>query len=464
MSLSQGEDSVSITDDVKGADYYHGLIPRTDIEPLLKKEGDFLLRKTELTPGIGEIVLAISVRHNNAVRHFMVNQDQDGSFYCEHHHEKSVSDLIQYYKATKEPLSASSQARLRRPIERPQWLLNHDSIRLVKSSEKVFLAEYSLGTEKQEVAVKTMRQEATREARLKFMKEARLMRRYEHKHVVRILGVAVHEHPLMIIMENCPGGSLLSYLRKEKGKITQVTKLRFTTEAADGMAYLHKQKCIHRDIAARNVLLSAKLDVKISDFGMSDDRLIVQDEKLEKVPVKWLAPETMQQKVYSNKTDIWSYGVLVWEIYSDGSEPYPGLTNIQTRAKIVVQNYRMEIPKEIPSGVAKIIQQCWAKNPDERPDFTSTSEVVIETTEQIEESVTSTIANADQINQYNDTDNIPEEFIGDDGDIGPPGSPGPRGPRGPRGDPGPPGKRGPREIAVLPVIAPYHYHTVYWYR
>ncbi|OZC05589.1 protein tyrosine kinase, partial [Onchocerca flexuosa] len=165
------------------------------------------------------------------------------------------------------------------------------------------------------------------------------------------------------------GGSLLSYLRKEKGKITPITKLRFTTEAADGMAYLHKQKCIHRDIAARNVLLSAKLDVKISDFGMSDDRLIVQDEKLEKVPVKWLAPETMQQKVYSNKTDIWSYGVLVWEIYSEGSEPYPGLSNIQTRAKIVVQNYRMEMPKETPSGVAKLVQQCWAKNPDERPDF-----------------------------------------------------------------------------------------------
>lgn len=75
----------------------------------------------------------------------------------------------------------------------------------------------------------------------------------------------------------------MSYLRKEKGKITLITKLRFTIEAADGMAYLHKQKCIHRDIAARNVLLSAKLDVKISDFGMSDDRLIVQDDKLEKV-------------------------------------------------------------------------------------------------------------------------------------------------------------------------------------
>lgn len=81
---------------------------------------------------VGEIVLAISVRHDNGVRHFMVNQDNDGSFYCEHHHEKSVSDLVSYYTTTKTPLSSSSGVRLRRPIARPQWLLNHDAIRLVK--------------------------------------------------------------------------------------------------------------------------------------------------------------------------------------------------------------------------------------------------------------------------------------------------------------------------------------------
>uniref|UniRef100_A0A915BAS4 Tyrosine-protein kinase n=2 Tax=Parascaris univalens TaxID=6257 RepID=A0A915BAS4_PARUN len=371
---SEDDDDVSITDDVRGADYYHGLIPKTDVEPLLKKEGDFLLRKTELKPG--EIVLAISVRHDNGVRHFMVNQDNDGSFYCEHHHEKSVSDLVSYYTTTKTPLSSSSGVRLRRPIARPQWLLNHDAIRLVKklgegAFGEVFLAEYSSGGQVMQVAVKTMREEATREARLKFMKEARLMRRYEHKHVVRINGVAVHEHPLMIVMEYCPGGSLLSHLRKEKGKLSLATKLRFATEAAEGMAYLHKQKCIHRDIAARNVLLSSKQEVKISDFGMSDDKLIVKDDKLDKVPVKWLAPETMQEKVYSNKTDIWSYGVLVWEIYAEGAEPYAGFTNLQTRAKIVAQDYRMDMPKETPSSVSKIIVHgCWAKNPNDRPEFT----------------------------------------------------------------------------------------------
>ncbi|KAK6037439.1 hypothetical protein COOONC_25056 [Cooperia oncophora] len=100
-------------------------------------------------------------------------------------------------------------------------------------------------------------------------------------------------------------------------------------------------------------------EIKIADFGMSDD----------KVPVKWLAPETLQDKIYSLKTDVWSYGVLVWEIYADGAEPYPGLTRLQTRAKIVVQNYRMEMPKDTPKSVADIVYSCWEKDPARRPEM-----------------------------------------------------------------------------------------------
>lgn len=170
---------------------------------------------------------------------------------------------------------------------------------------EVYLAEYTNGAEKLEVAVKTMREEATREARMKFMKEARLMRKLRHKNVVQILGVAVHEHPLMLVMELCQGGSLLNHVRKNKGSVTQANRIRFMAEAAEGLFFLERQKCIHRDVAARNCLLSQKLELKVADFGMSDDRVLMHDDKLEKVPVKWLAPETMQKKVYSSKTDVW---------------------------------------------------------------------------------------------------------------------------------------------------------------
>uniref|UniRef100_A0A0K0DBT6 Protein kinase domain-containing protein n=1 Tax=Angiostrongylus cantonensis TaxID=6313 RepID=A0A0K0DBT6_ANGCA len=159
---------------------------------------------------------------------------------------------------------------------------------------------------------------ATRDTRLKFVKKARLIKKYNHKHVVKILGVAVHEHPLMLIMEVCPSN------------VTLLEKFRFALEASDGLAYLVTKQCIHRDIASRNCLLELKYVIKISNFGMSDDK--VHDKTLEEVPIKWFAPETLQDKIH-----------LLKETYTNGQEPYPGLSRLQTRAKIVVQNYRMEM-------------------------------------------------------------------------------------------------------------------------
>ncbi|KAE9420719.1 hypothetical protein Angca_008044, partial [Angiostrongylus cantonensis] len=171
--------------------------------------------------------------------------------------------------------------------------------------------------------------QATRDTRLKFVKKARLIKKYNHKHVVKILGVAVHEHPLMLIMEVCPSN------------VTLLEKFRFALEASDGLAYLVTKQCIHRDIASRNCLLELKYVIKISNFGMSDDK--VHDKTLEEVPIKWFAPETLQDKIHLLKVDVWSYGALVKETYTNGQEPYPGLSRLQTRAKIVVQNYRMEM-------------------------------------------------------------------------------------------------------------------------
>uniref|UniRef100_A0A914XZR2 Tyrosine-protein kinase n=1 Tax=Panagrolaimus superbus TaxID=310955 RepID=A0A914XZR2_9BILA len=243
-TITQQDDEVSVTEGVRDADYYHGLVPRIDIEPLLKKDGDFLLRKTD---NKGQIVLAVSAFHNGRVCHFMVNQDTDNTFYIEEHHEKNVSDLIAWHIKTKTALSSETGAKIKTPIERPNWLLNHESLKLKKrlgegAFGEVYLSEFTGPTGKSEVAVKTMRDEASREARLKFMKEARLMRKFTHKHVVKIYGVAVHENPLMIVMEFCPGGSLLAYLRKNKEKLSNGTRLRFATEASDGLWYLERQK------------------------------------------------------------------------------------------------------------------------------------------------------------------------------------------------------------------------------
>uniref|UniRef100_A0A915Q067 Tyrosine-protein kinase n=1 Tax=Setaria digitata TaxID=48799 RepID=A0A915Q067_9BILA len=350
--------------------FYHGLLPHADTDPLLREEGDFIIRKTDRD---GQIILALSVKWNKQVLHFVVNQDEAGYYYIESHKEKTLYNLIKWHRTTGTPVSAGSHAKLINGINRQPWLLDHDEIQLQRklgegAFGEVYLAQYVQMNKVLSVAVKTMREEASRQARLKFMKEARIMRKFSHPNVVKIMGIVVYENPLMIVMELCPRGSVLSYLRKN-AFVNLDLKLRFATEASAGLSYLEYKHCIHRDIAARNCLLSEKLEVKISDFGMSDERRFIHDEKLEKVPMKWLAPETMQQRIFSPKTDVWSFGVLVWEVYADGKEPYPGLSNIQTRAKIVVQNYRMEMPKTTPSLVTKLVYQCWKTEPNERPSF-----------------------------------------------------------------------------------------------
>ncbi|CAG9535603.1 unnamed protein product [Cercopithifilaria johnstoni] len=247
---------------------------------------------------------------------------------------------------------------------------------------EVYCGEYSDSTGHTHlVAIKTMHDKASREARLNFLKEARIMRKFDHPNIVRIFGIVVDQSPLLILMELCEGGSTLSYLRKNRGMILPRIKLRFITESASGLKYLEQNNCIHRDIAARNCLLTRNHHIKISDFGMSDEKTPIQDKSLDKVPIKWLAPETMQNRIYSIKTDVWSYGVMVdknknndenlhvWEVYSEGCEPYPSLSNIQTRAKIIVQNYRMDMPQGTPPEVTSLVSKCWAKDPSDRPTF-----------------------------------------------------------------------------------------------
>uniref|UniRef100_A0A1I7TQ91 Tyrosine-protein kinase n=1 Tax=Caenorhabditis tropicalis TaxID=1561998 RepID=A0A1I7TQ91_9PELO len=372
--------------EMKTCKFYHGIIPRVDAEQSLRNVGDYLLRRTEPNEVTKGLYIVITVKKETGYVHVPLSQTRDALkqfYFVPAVKENTILEVIDQHHARAQPIAAGD-VLLRKPVFRSTWIIDHEDVILYRkigsgAFGEVFLArmvdptsEYVL-----DCAVKKLKQEATLDAKLRFMKEARMMKKnYKHKHLVMIFGIATLNSPLLILMELCPNGSLISHLRKNKGKVTVLDKLRFTAESSSGLAYLEKMDCIHRDVAARNCLLSAKNEIKISDFGLADDKGMIIDHSLDKLPIKWLAPETMQDKVYSLKSDIWAFGIMIWEIFADGEEPYPGLNNLQARAKIVALDYRMKFPDETPTEVVQVIATCWLKNPDQRSTMLAHSQAL----------------------------------------------------------------------------------------
>ncbi|VDK21186.1 unnamed protein product [Anisakis simplex] len=170
------------------------------------------------------------------------------------------------------------------------------------------------------------------------MKEARLMRHYDHPNIVKMYGVAVEQEPLMIVMEFITGGALDEFLRKKGNDVKYHEKLASMCSGASwGIEYLHYMQCIHRDIAARNCLYTTDKTVKISDFGLSRKGNTYQLTSAKKLPIRWLSPETLSSGLYTQKSDVYSFGIMVWEIFTNGKEPYEDMANIEVQEKVGVK-------------------------------------------------------------------------------------------------------------------------------
>ena len=215
------------------------------------------------------------------------------------------------------------------------------------------------------VAVKSLRAGIDAE-RGPMLQEAALMAQFEHAHVVRLVGVVTLGDPLLVVLEYCEYGALKSYL--EKTEVAGTTQCRLAADCADGMAYLAKHKFIHRDLAARNVLLSSDRQCKIADFGLSRE---VNNEYYRsrggQVAVRWAAPETLDEHKYSEQSDVWSFGVLLYEIWTKGATPY-GEWNNQRVWTEVLAGYRLPQPLGCPDHIFRLMQRCWLVA-EFRPEF-----------------------------------------------------------------------------------------------
>ena len=199
----------------------------------------------------------------------------------------------------------------------------------------------------------------------------RILKQYNHPNIVRHNGVCTPKQPIYIVMELVQGGDFLSFLRSEGPHLKMKELIKMMENAAAGMEYLESKHCIHRDLAARNCLVTEKNTLKISDFGMSrqeEDGVYASTGGMKQIPVKWTAPEALNYGRYSSESDVWSFGILLWEAFSLGAVPYANLSNQQTR-EAIEQGVRLEPPEQCPEDVYRLMQRCWEYDPRRRPSF-----------------------------------------------------------------------------------------------
>ncbi|KAH8405153.1 hypothetical protein KR222_005442 [Zaprionus bogoriensis] len=224
-----------------------------------------------------------------------------------------------------------------------------------------------------EVAIKTLRDEGQQTInKQEFLREASVMMRLEHKCIVRLIGISKGDM-LMMVQELAPLGSMLQYIHDHSAELTVNCELKlWASQIACGMHYLETQHFVHRDLAARNILLTSRQQAKISDFGMSRSLSAGSDEyqftQGGRWPIRWYAPESFNNGIFSHASDVWSFGVTLWEIFALGAPPYGDILNVDA-IKLVDSGQRLPQPDLCPAYIFAVMQSCWNYHPKERPTF-----------------------------------------------------------------------------------------------
>uniref|UniRef100_A0A8C9SGS3 Fibroblast growth factor receptor n=1 Tax=Scleropages formosus TaxID=113540 RepID=A0A8C9SGS3_SCLFO len=281
--------------------------------------------------------------------------------------------------------------------EDPRWEFSREKLTLGKPLGEgcfgqVVMGE-ALGIDKDKpkeavtVAVKMLKDDATEKDLSDLVSEMEMMKMIgKHKNIINLLGACTQDGPLYVIVEYASKGNLREYLRARRPpgmeysydiarvsdeQLTFKDLVSCTYQVARGMEYLASQKCIHRDLAARNVLVTESNVMKIADFGLARDVHNIDYYKKTtngRLPVKWMAPEALFDRVYTHQSDVWSFGVLMWEIFTLGGSPYPGIP-VEELFKLLKEGHRMDKPGNCTNELYMMMKDCWHAISSQRPTF-----------------------------------------------------------------------------------------------
>jgi len=363
--------------------WYLGKIGRAEAEMRLKmaenKDGAFIIRDSDTTAH----QYSLSLKHENDVKHYRIRHFEAGGFYI---NKKTVfstiHDLVLHYSNAPDGLCINLREPCASRFEKPttaglsydtcdRWEIDRSKLTLLHELGRGQFGQVFEGlfNNKTRVAIKTLRKGSMDPQ--DFLGEAQIMTKMRHANLVQLYAVCTKEEPVYIITELMSKGALISYLQTDEGKsLPLVEYIKMATQIAAGMSYIEHERYVHRDLAARNILVGDKNVCKIADFGLA--RFIKETEYEARAgarfPIKWTAPEAANFSKFTIKSDVWSFGIVLYEIITKGGTPYPDMTNAEVLSRID-KGYRMPQPPQCESKYYNIMVECWNKEPNKRPTF-----------------------------------------------------------------------------------------------
>ncbi|KAF7696365.1 hypothetical protein HF521_006459 [Silurus meridionalis] len=339
------------------------------------KEGGFMVRESSSGAYTVSLYTKSLGDGGSAIRHYYIKETQ--------------ASPKQFYLSEKHPFN-SLVTRLRYPVNRhsraapktagfsyDKWEIDPCELTFMKElgSGQVGVVRLGKWRAQHKVAIKAIKKGAMSEE--DFIEEAKVMMSLSHHKLVQLYGVCTQQRPIYLVTEFMELGCLLNYIRQRRGSLSPQNLLSICHDVSQGMQYLEANRFLHRDLAARNCLVSDSHVVKVSDFGMA--RYVLDDQYLSssgaKFPVKWSPPEVFNFCRYSSKSDVWSFGVLMWEVFTEGKMPFENNLNHEV-VTMVMQGHRLHQPKKAAPHIYEIMQKCWQERPEDRPAFRDITQMI----------------------------------------------------------------------------------------